>query len=216
MYKISIIGIDNTGKTAVVNRIEDEYRLETIQLTSFKKCSSKLAKELGSLIEKWIRWSEYKQYQYCTGLLYFLLLIPYKIELWSKRKSSFILSDRDPIIDTLCYSHLYLPDKIARYLCQYFEFFLKRIFHYSDLYIYLVPSPKISVQRMKNSMQLHENLDDLSKLEQCYQFQLKELKSENIEVICIHIDSLTLNQLVAQIKTVILKRINRVGYSNIK
>jgi len=95
MYKVSVVGIDNTGKTSAVNYVNDMDKVSTIHLTSCGNNGSSLARIIGKPLNRIAEFGEQHNLKTITGATYFLHLIPYAIEQRIKC-SPVLVSDRDP------------------------------------------------------------------------------------------------------------------------
>ncbi len=76
MYKVSIVGIDNTGKSSVVNSLNSIEGVETIHLTTFQSNDSYIAELTGKIVHYLVKFGEKNKLRMLTGLSYLLHLVP--------------------------------------------------------------------------------------------------------------------------------------------
>jgi len=203
MFKIGIVGIDNTGKTSIIRSIGKLKGIEVVHLTTHQHNNLRVAHSLGSLFGRWARYGEKKKSKTITGLAYFLHLIPYYLELKSKKKVPLLISDRDPILDTLCYAHYYLWDWFFKIIKRPLRFSLERFFSYPDILVYLDVSPEISIKRYPKRTQLHEKAETLTRLRSMYHDELKRIKNQGVKVVLINTDHKSLDEVTLEIKTLL-------------
>ncbi|MFH0808185.1 MAG: hypothetical protein V1888_01045 [archaeon] len=196
MRKVSIVGIDCTGKTSVVESLGDIYGASTIHLTKYKNNVSDIARISGGMVDKLARFGERRNSKIATGAAYFLHLAPYWIEENAKKDSNLLISDRDPIIDAICYSNFYLPTFISKKVGPTLKSFLESYFNYPDAFIYLDVSPEVSVRRNSGDVQLHEKVGTLSRLKELFDEQLSSAKKKGIKIDTINTDFKSLDGVI--------------------
>jgi thymidylate kinase len=182
MNKISIIGIDNTGKTSIVKSLDKITGIDTIHLTKNKNNDCTIAKYLGKITDNLAKFGEDYNSKSLTGFAYLMHLLPYKLEERAKKFSQLLISDRDPIIDTLCYSEFYLPNKISSIVQPSLKFFLENSFNYPSSIIYLETTPEKSAKRNTNKNQLHEEIKSLTKLQRLFDEQMFLLRKKGTAI----------------------------------
>ncbi len=89
MHKVSIVGIDNTGKSSVVNSLKRIEGAETIHLTTFQDNDSYIAKYTGNIVCYLVKFGERNKLRMLTGLSYLLHLVPYAFEQAKKKLQGF-------------------------------------------------------------------------------------------------------------------------------
>ncbi len=164
MHKVSIVGIDNTGKSSIVNSLNNIKGVKTIHLTTFQNNDSYIAKHTGNIVSNLARLGEKNELRMLTGLAYLLHLVPYAFELATKKNCRVLVSDRDPIIDPLCYVHSYLPGIALKVIKPVMEKSLKAFFSLPDSFIYLTSTPEHSANRDKEKSQLHGKVEKISRI----------------------------------------------------
>lgn len=200
MYKASIVGIDNTGKTSVVQSIDEVDGVSTIHLTTYQNNDSKIARHSGRLVNSLTVFGEAHDLKSLTGFAYFLHLFPYKFEEMAKNSSAVLVSDRDPIVDTLCYSDFYLPQRLSRIIRSPLRFALEHTFRYPDSFIYLEATPEVSVSRNSKQSQTHERIEALSRLKHLFDKEIFSLEHQGIPVVRIDTNSKPLEGVVDEVR----------------
>jgi hypothetical protein len=125
MYKISVVGIDNSGKTSIVSPLGQIKGVSTIHLTSYKNSKSKIARISGRAVNRLAQIGESCNLRFLAGFAYLSHLLPYYLEERAKGSSPVLVSDRDPIVDTICYSQFYASPDIAGALMPKLKLFLE-------------------------------------------------------------------------------------------
>ena len=200
MRKVSVIGIDCTGKTSVVRSLGKAYNAPIIHLTKYKNSLSRVAKLSSGLVNGLARFGERRDLKLATGAAYFAHLFPYKFEEMANVNSDLLISDRDPIIDTLCYSDFYLPSSISKTTAPLLKFFLEQSFNYPTSFIYLDISPEKSMERNHGENQLHEKVDALSRLKDLFDEQMFFLNKKGIPINRIDTTSKSLDEVIGEAK----------------
>ena len=200
MHKVSIVGIDNTGKTSIVKSLEDVDGIATINVTTFQNNASKIAGISGKLVNGLAQFGEQHDSKFLTGAAYFMHLFPYFFEQRAKKYSPLLVSDRDPIVDTLCYSDFYLPDGYSRIIRLPLQFLLEHSFDYPNSFIYLLASPEVSASRYKERNQLHETIKALSRLRELFDGEMLRLEKNGIKIIRIDTDTKPLEEVANEVK----------------
>jgi len=154
VYKVSVVGIDNTGKTSVVRSLDQVEGVGTIHLTNYQNTASRIARFSGRVVNQFAQFGESHNLKPVTGLAYLLYLFPYYFEERAKSSPQVLVSDRDPIVDTLCYSDVYLSDGFSRIVKPSLKFLLEHSFTYPNSFCYLDVSPEVSAQRNNKPLQL--------------------------------------------------------------
>ena len=206
MYKASVVGIDNTGKTSVVKTLNGFDGIETIHCTNFENNSSRLARSLGRLVNRLAEYGEKHEIKPLVGFAYLSHLAPYFLEQRSKNSSKVLVSDRDPIIDTLCYSEIYLPGNCSNLVKPPLRLILEGIFDYPDLFFHLEASPEIAMGRYKERNQLHERFDLLDKLRNLFDSEIYRVGKLGIDVVKIDTDNECLEEVTDKVKYNLRKR----------
>jgi len=67
MYKLSIVGMDNTGKTSAVKSLDKMSGVATIHLTTCIRHSSKFARKAGPLVNRLAEYGEDHHSKFITG-----------------------------------------------------------------------------------------------------------------------------------------------------
>lgn len=208
MYKVSVVGIDNTGKTSVVNHVRGMDDVSTIHLTSCENNDSSLGKKIGKSLSSVVEFSESRDLRIITGATYFLHLIPYAME--QRIKSSPVLvSDRDPMIDTLSHAEIYLPNGIPNSVRHPLRASLEYIFGRPNAVIYLDVSPEVSVQRNGLVVQIHEKVESLTRLKDSIGCELDRLSDLNVDIHTIDTESNSLNDVKGLVKSTLITIIKK-------
>jgi len=203
MFKVGIVGIDNTGKTSIVRSLGKLNGIEIVHLTTHQYNQMRVAHSLGTFFGRLARYGEKRKSKTFTGLAYLLHLIPYYLELKSKKKVSLLISDRDPILDTLCYSHYYLWEWLFKCIKRPLRFTLEKFFSYPDILVYLDVSPEISINRDSKRIQLHEKAETLARLRSMYHDELNRIKNGGTKIVLINTDNKSLDEVTLEIKTLL-------------
>lgn len=213
MFKASVIGIDNTGKTSLVKSFQDLADVETIYLTDYRDGASRFARKSGWIVKRLAHFGEYERSRAIAGMAYLLHLWPYKFEERKKRKRRlpFLVSDRDPIVDTLVYSRFYLPAGVAEILTMKIKSSLESVFSYPDVYLYLHAFPETAARRYKRKPQLHERIRALSVLRDLYEEQIASLRKAGVPVHRINTEGRTLEAVSSEVKRYLLNGCRRGG-----
>jgi len=198
MYKISVVGIDNTGKTSVVESLDNMSGVSTIHLTTCQNNDHRFARFSGRLVNRLAEFGEERDSKFITGFAYLMHLFPYKLEERTKA-DHLLVSDRDPIVDTLCYSDFYLSC-ISKAVRPSLKFFLEHSFNYPDSVIYLEATPEESVSRNHQGNQLHEITDALSRLKELFDEQMFFLEKKDISIIRIDTGSKSLDEVTDEVR----------------
>ncbi len=201
MFKIGIIGIDNTGKTSIVESLGKEHGIEQAHLTTHHQNHSKATHALGRFLGRFARFGEKRHKKTLTGFAYFLHLIPYYMELKAKKTATTLISDRDPVLDTLTYAHYYLADWFYKWIKRPLRYILEKFFSYPNLLFYLDVSPEVSIKRYSKIIQLHERAETLNRLRDIYNEELSRIKKLGVKVIFINTDEKDLNQVIKEVKS---------------
>ncbi|MFH0936458.1 MAG: hypothetical protein V1815_02155 [Candidatus Woesearchaeota archaeon] len=205
MHKISIVGIDNTGKTSIVKYLNKIERINTIHLTSCQNNYSRFSYYLGQSLNKFVKFGENNNLRLLTGLMYFLHLFPYYLEEKAKNSSLILISDRDPIIDTICYSSVYLPNILSNMIKPHLKFILKQSFNYPSLFFYLEVTPEISSQRNNKKKQLHDRTKILELLKESFDREIFDVENIGIPVIRFDTNQKSLEEVIDEVKFSITK-----------
>jgi len=202
MYKLSVVGIDNCGKTSVVRSLDQIEGVEVIHATTdrtrrdYERIMPISSRIMGELARR----GESFNLKSVTGLMYLLHLIPYYVQ--DRRDSSPVfVSDRDPIVDTMCYSDFYLPKGLPRLVRPPLRRILEGSFSYPDAFCYLEVSPEVSIRRNDKPPQLHDTLDRLRKLRDLFEEEMSLAESKGIPVIRIETDQRSLEEVTAEVRT---------------
>lgn len=196
MYKISVIGIDKSGKTSTVNRLKKES-IPTIYLTSNAHYDSRLAKGLSNVSDLLKNIGEKNDLKALTGFAYMFKLLPYKLEENAKKSYPLLVSDRDPIIDVYCYSKIYLDR--SKKLRPFIRNFLETQFQKPDKIIYLQTSPEVALDRMGKYRQLHETKKSLTLLSRLYDKKIMEMQKKGTSVKTINTDNFPLEAVIEKV-----------------
>jgi len=178
MHKVSIVGIDNAGKSSMVLSLGEVDCVNTIRLTGGLSERSRTARVINRLAEI----GESHSFKFVTGFAYLLHLFPYYLE-QRKNTAPVLISDRDPIVDTVCYADFYLPKGLSRLFRPSLKFVLERWFGYPDSFCYLDVNPEIAAQRTSSRQQLHERLQSLRRLKELFEEEMALAENRNIPVI---------------------------------
>lgn len=135
-----------------------------------------------------------------TGLGYLLHLFPYFFEQRTIDPCPLLVSDRDPIIDTLCYSDFYLPPSLSQSLRPSLKVFLETVFNYPRVFIYLDVSPEVSLMRGNGKKQLHDRIKDLSRLKELFEKEMFESKKRCLDIIRIDTNTKPLEQVIDEVE----------------
>jgi len=182
MHKVSIVGIDNTGKSSIVNSLNGIEGVETIHLTTVQNNNSYIAKHTGNIVYYLARFGERNKLRRLTGLSYLLHLVPYAFEQATKNNCGVLVSDRDPIIDPLCYVHSYLPGITGKVIRPVLEKRLKTFFSLPDSFIYLTSTPDLSAGRDREKSQLHGKVEKISRINKILNQEIHLKENEGIPV----------------------------------
>ncbi|MCP4268448.1 MAG: hypothetical protein GY777_23205 [Candidatus Brocadiaceae bacterium] len=182
MNKVSIVGIDNTGKSSIVNSLKHIKGVETIHLTTFQNNGSYIAKYTGNIVCYLVKFGERHKLRILTGLSYLLHLVPYAFEQAAKTNCRVLVSDRDPIIDPLCYVHSYLPGIAGRVIKPVLEKSVKTFFDLPDSFIYLTTTPEHSAGRDIEKSQLHGKVEKISRVNKTLNKEMLLREEEGIPV----------------------------------
>lgn len=200
MYKVSVVGIDNTCKTSIVRSLVDSGRVDTIHLTAYSNHTSRIAGFSWDAVNGLALWGERERLKSITGFAYLLHLFPYLFEKRARRSSHILVSDRDPVIDTLCYSDFYLPDGFSEIVRPPLKFTLEHVFGYPDSLIYLEASPEVSASRNKKPVQLHDPVASLYRIREIFDEEIFRVKREGIPVFNINTDIKPIEEVTAEVK----------------
>ncbi len=200
MITISIVGIDNCGKTSLVKALNALEEVHTIHVTACEHSRSKTAKWLGIIFAAMARFSESRKMRILTGFVYLLHLVPYYFERNTKRSSRVLISDRDPIIDTLCYIECYLPSRLSHILKPSVKWLLERFFTYPTHFCYIEVSPEISLERNGNNSQLHDGIRSLTRLKELFDEELNYAVRRGIPVFKINSNIKSFEEVLDEVK----------------
>ena len=200
MYKVSIVGIDISGKTSVVRSLDQVEGVSTIHVTTYQNNGSRIARVSGRFVSQFAQFGESHNLKPVTGLAYFLHLFPYYFEERAKSSQQVLVSDRDPIVDTLCYSDFYLPDGFSRIVRPPLKFLLEHSFSYPDSFCYLDVSPEVSAQRNNKPLQLHDKIKHLSRLKELFEAELLLAERRGIPIVRIETDTKPLEEVANEVK----------------
>jgi len=182
MHKVSIVGIDNTGKSSIVNSLNSIEGVETIHLTTFQNSDSYIAKHTGNLVYYLAKFGERSELRMLTGLSYLFHLVPYAFEQATKNNCRVLVSDRDPIIDPLCYVHSYLPGIAGKAIKPVLKKSLKTFFRLPDSFIYLTSTPELSADRDTEKSQLHGKVRKIRRINKILNQEMLLIENEGIPV----------------------------------
>lgn len=209
MRKVSIVGIDKTGKTSIVKSLNNLKDIETIHLTICGN-NSNFGKLSNKIINKLTNFGEKHNLKSLTGLSYLLHLNSYYLKEKTKSSHPLLVSDRDPIIDTLCYSDFYLPNKISRLIKPKLKDILEDKFGYPDSYIHLEVSPEVSLERCNEQNQLHEKFNALYRLDELFKKEISNVKKMGVNVIKINTNHKPLEEVTNEVKNNLYKINNQI------
>ncbi len=188
--RVSVIGIDNCGKTSVVTFLGSNKGMPTTHLTCQHHSDSPCARVLGGMVGALARFGERHQLRFITGCAYLAHLFPYYLDLRRKKNTGMIVSDRDPIIDTMCYSQIYLPRAFSRCIEPFLRGFVHYLFHAPDTLFYLTGSPDAAAARGKGHPQLHERrVEVLKRLTHLFDREVERLHRRGVTVITLDTDT---------------------------
>lgn len=206
MRKISIVGIDNCGKTAITRSFEGGDDIATIHLTSVQGESTRI-RTLRRLVAALATFGERHRFKTLTGFAYLLHLIPYAYAERALRQTEkrLLLSDRDPILDTLCYADVYIPKWIQTILFPHLRSLLTHFFPFPDAYLYVDITPSISATRMSASPQLHESTTHLSRLKFLFERHLGSVERNGVRVFRIVAEGKPLDAVAREVRDVVMQ-----------
>lgn len=112
MKRISIAGVDGSGKTTLITSLRDEYHERILYSPQTYKESTLPLYELSLAIDKIGKWADQNKVPVLKGISLFLGMTLYKeittfIE--KKEKPKRLIVERHPIIDTMAYAKFFLP-----------------------------------------------------------------------------------------------------------
>ena len=200
MYKVSVVGIDNSGKTSVVRSIDQVEGVSTIHVTAYQNNGSRIARVSGRIVNEFAQFGEANNLRSITGLAYLLHLFPYYFEERTNRSSKVLVSDRDPIVDTLCYSDFYVPYGFSRIVRPSLKFLLEHSFSYPNSFFYLDVSPEVSAQRNNKPLQLHNNIKHLNRLKELFEEEMLSAERQGISIVRIKTDSKPLEEVASEVR----------------
>ncbi len=200
MYKLSIIGIENSGKTSVVRSLDQIEGVKTIHVTTYQNNGLRVARVSGRIVNRFAQFGESQNLKSVTGLAYLLHLFPYYFEERAKSSSQVLVSDRDPIVDTLCYSDFYLPDDFSRMIRPPLKFLLEHSFSYPNSFCYLDVSPEVSAKRNDKPLQLHDKIKHLSRLKELFEEDIFLAERQGIPVVRIKTDAKPLEEVTSEVR----------------
>lgn len=201
MYKVSVVGIDNSGKTSVVRSLENIDGIGTIYtFGEYVGSESRLARFFGSLVDRLTQFGQVNEHKTISGFAWVGHFIPYYFAERANGHKDIVARDRDPVVDALCYSESYLLQGISRILRRPLKLTLKTFFGYPNLLIYLETSPEVAVQRSVKKKQLHEDLDNLTRVRGLYDQEIFILEKEGINVVRIGTDTKSLEEVIEEVR----------------
>lgn len=201
MYRVSLVGIDSTGKTSSVKSLGDVEGIGTIYtFGKYVGSESRIARISGSLVERLAQFGQQHVQRTTSGFGYVGHLIPYYFEIKANRRKDIVVCDRDPIVDPLCFCESYLPKNISGNIRQPLKLALELFFDYPNLFIYLEASPEVSVQRNKEKKQLHEDVDNLTRVRELYDREIFIVEKKGISVARIDTDTKSLDEVIEKVK----------------
>lgn len=205
MRKISIVGIDNSGKTTITRSFEGSDAIATIHLTSVLGGSTWIS-AVRRLVTGLAALGERHHLKTLTGFAYLLHLIPYAHaeRVLRQAEKRLLLSDRDPILDTLCYANVYLPKWIQPALFPHLRALLMRFFSFPDAYLYVDIAPSISITRMSASPQIHESTAHLSLLKTLFEYHLKAIERAGVRIFRIGADGKSFDAVAREAREVVM------------
>jgi len=121
------------------------------------------------------------------------------VEERARSSSTVLVSDRDPIVDTLCYSNLYLPDGFSRIARPSLKFLLEYLFSYSNSFYYLDVSPEVSAKRNNKPLQLHDTIKYLNRLKELFEEEIFSAERRGIPVVRIKTDDKPLEEVASEV-----------------
>ncbi len=196
---MSVVGIDNSGKTSVVRSLGNVDGISTINVTAHQNNHSPIARVSGRVVNEFAQFGETHNLKSITGFAYLLHLLPYYFEEYSRNSSQVLVSDRDPIVDTLCYSDFYLPKSISGIVRPSLKFMLEQSFSYPSSFCYLDVSPEASAQRNNKPTQLHDNIQDLKRLKELFEEEMFLAERRGIKIVRIKTDIKPLEEVAAEV-----------------
>ncbi len=215
MHKVSIVGIDNTGKSSIVNSLNGVEGVETIHLTTVQNNDSYIAKHTGNIVYYLAKFGERNKLRRLTGLSYLLHLVPYAFEQATKKNCGVLVSDRDPIIDPLCYVHSYLPGIAGKVIKPVLEKRLKTFFSLPDSFIYLTSTPELSADRDTEKSQLHGKVRKIRRINEILNQKMLLIENEGIPIKKIDTNEKSLKEVTIEvhdhIKSICLSTSNEVS-----
>lgn len=182
--------------------------MSAIHLSSNKYHQFKPAIYLGKPIDLLKEIGERKKLKRITGLAYLSHLVPYKLEEISKQNMSLIISDRDPILDPLCYCNFYLPKQQTKTIYPLLKTILTSFFNYPEHLFYLDVSPQEAMKRNPFGEQLHEKKNSLTELRNIFKEKIHTLKKENVKITEINTNSKSLEEVIEEV-TFCIKNITK-------
>lgn len=201
MYKISVAGIDNSGKTSVVRSLENTDGIGAIYtFGEYVGSKSRLARFFGSLVDRLTQFDQENGHKTISGFAWVGHFIPYYFAERANRHKDIVARDRDPVVDALCYSESYLLWGTSRILRRPLKLTLKTFFGYPNLLIYLETSPEVAVQRSVKKKQLHEDSDNLTRVRDLYDQEIFRLEREGIDVVRINTDTKSLEEVIEEVR----------------
>lgn len=198
MRKVSVVGIDNTGKTSIVKSLSCEG-VPTIHLTSYDDKTARIARASGKTAHALTEFGERYDLKSLTGLGYLLHLLPYYLEERTIH-SRLLVSDRDPIVDTMCYSHVYLPRSLAEKMATMLRYALERPFDYPSAFCYLEVVPETSAARNNKPLQLHDDIVTLGHLRDSFDEEMLHAKHMGIAVLKIDTNAKYLKDITDEVR----------------
>lgn len=112
MKRISIAGIDGSGKTTLVSSLKDEHHESVLFLPQTYKDSTLPLYELSKAIDEIGKWADLNNYPAMKGISLFLGMTLYQpiVDYIEKKKNpQRLVVERHPIIDTIAYSKFFQP-----------------------------------------------------------------------------------------------------------
>jgi len=201
MYKASVVGIDNSGKSSAVSALESIEGIGTIHTFSdYNGGESRLARISGKAVNRLAQFGEQHGYKSLVGFAYLLHLGPYFLEHRAKKSYSMLVSDRDPVFDTLYNSEFYLPKGFSKKINPALRLALRLFFSNPDLFIYLETSPDVAMKRSNEKKQLHEEIDTLNGIRELFDREVFTLERNGNSVVRIGTDTKTLEEVTEEVK----------------
>ena len=195
MHKVSIVGIDNAGKSSIVRSLGEIDSVHTIRLTGGLNKRSIYGKAVNRLAEI----GESRNMKFLAGFAYLLHLFPYFRE-QRANVAPVLVSDRDPIVDTVCYADFYLPKGLSKLIRPPLKYVLERSFGYPGSFCYLDVSPEVAAQRSSSQLQLHERLQSLRRLKELFEEEMSLVEKKGIPVIRVEADATSLEDATHEIR----------------